>query len=101
MARDTAWWSDWIRQDVHDVHNWPKNPHEYVGVLLHVACNRRRCEIWHGTRSRRHSERDGTPYRFLPLLRHQATGSKLTPNSAAQPDAARCVPRPLRIEGFG
>jgi len=53
MARDTAWWSGWIRQDVHDVHNCPKNADEYVGVLFHEDHEGMRswllCSTWPAT----------------------------------------------------
>jgi hypothetical protein len=36
IARDTTWWSDWIREDVQDVHACAENAFaEDVGVLFH------------------------------------------------------------------
>ena len=37
---DLGWWSDWIRQDIDEVHNCTPNPHSTVGVLLHKAAGR-------------------------------------------------------------
>lgn len=34
-ARDTTWWSGWIREDVTHVHNCVANTLEDVGVIFH------------------------------------------------------------------
>jgi hypothetical protein len=37
IARDQTWWSNWIREDVQQVHSCADNPHDDVGVLFHVG----------------------------------------------------------------